>query len=121
MPTGLEVRVTTEAAREITYDPGDAVYVGDAPADLPLRQHVLRLLTNVPTLVDAVRKLSAGDVFRVVMSKENAHLFKQGVDGFYKPFLHNGKNFVENVDLRRVSPDYLSAVSNVALMVNMAA
>ena len=88
---------------------------------MPQRQRVLRLLANVPTFVDAVRKLSAGDVFRVVMSKENAHLFKQGVDGAYKPFLHNGKHFVENVDLMRVSPDYVGAVSNVALMVNMAA
>ncbi len=68
-----------------------------------------------------MRKLSAGEVFRVVMSKENAYLFKQGADGAYKPFLHNGKHFVENVDLMRVSPDYVSAVSNVALMVNMAA
>ena len=55
------------------------------------------------------------------MSKENAHLLKQGVDGAYKPFLHNGKHIVENVDLVRVSPDYVGAVSNVALMANMAA
>jgi hypothetical protein len=88
---------------------------------MPQRRLVLRLLANVPTFVDAVRKLSAGDVFRVVMSKENAHLFKQGADGVYKPFLHNGKHFVENVDLMRVSPDYVGAVSNIALMVNMAA
>ena len=47
--------------------------------------------------------------------------FKRGADGAYKPFLHNGKHFVENVDLIRVSPDYVGAVSDVALMVNMAA
>ncbi len=113
--------MTTEAPHDIAYRPGDAVYVGDTPADAPQRQHVLRLLANIPTFVDALRKLSAGEVFRVVMSKENAHLFKQGVDGAYKPFLHNGKHFVENVDLMRISPDYIGAISNVALMVNMAA
>lgn len=106
---------------EITYQPGEAVYVGDAPADIPQRQRVLYLLANLPTFLDAVRQLSAGDVFRVVISKENAHLFKQAADGAYKPFLHNGKQFVENVDLIQVPPDYMGAVSNVALMVNMAA
>jgi len=37
------------------------------------------------------------------------------------PFLHNGRHFVENVDLVRALPDYVGAVSNVALLVNMAA
>jgi hypothetical protein len=106
---------------EVAYQPGSAVYVGNAPADMPQRQRVLRLLANAPTFIDAVRRLSGGDVFRVVMSKENVHLFKQSADGAYKPFLHNGKHFVENVDLVRNSPDYVGAVSNVALMVNMAA
>jgi hypothetical protein len=88
---------------------------------MPQRQRVLALLATVPTIVDAARKLSAGDVFRVVMTKENAHLFKQAADGTYKPFLHNGKHFVENVDLVRVSPDYVGAISDVALMANMVA
>jgi hypothetical protein len=109
--------VTPEVEREITYDPGDAVYVENTPADMPRRQHIARLLANVPTFVYAVHKLRTGNVFRVVISKANAHLFKRGVDGVYKPFLHNGKHFVEDVDLVRASPDYLCAVSNVALMV----
>jgi phosphoglycolate phosphatase-like HAD superfamily hydrolase len=113
--------VASEIGRDITYQPGDAVHVGDAPADIPQRQLVLRLLANLPTFADAVRKLSAGEVFRVVMSKENAYLFKQGADGAWKPYLRKGKHFVENVDLIKVSPDYIGAISNVALMVNMAA
>jgi hypothetical protein len=113
--------MTTGVPREITYQPGDAVYVGDDPADMPQRQRVLSVLAKVPVFVNVLSKLAAGDVFRVVMSKENAHLFKQGVDGVYKPFLHNGKHFVENVDLIRISPDYVRAVSDVALTVSMAA
>jgi hypothetical protein len=111
----------TELTQEITYQPAEAVHIGDAPADLPQRKHVLRLLANIPIFMDTVRKLSRSDVFRVVMTKGNAYFFKQGADGFYKPYLHNGKHFVENVDLMRVSPDYVGAVSNVALMANMAA
>lgn len=113
--------MTSEVSRDNAYQPGDAVYVADAPVDKPQRQLVLRLLANVPTFMDAVRKLSAGDTFRVVMSRENAHLFKQAADGAWKPYLRNGKHFVENVDLMRVSPDYVGAISNVGLMVNMAA
>lgn len=113
--------MTTEVANDIAYGVDGAVYLGDTPADTPQREHVLRFLANVPTFVDAVRKLSAGEVFRVVMSNENAHLFKQAADGAYKPFLRDGGRFVENVDLIKVSPDYLGAISNVALMVNMAA
>lgn len=106
----------------MTCGPDDAVCLGDAPADMPQRQRLLDLdlLRNVPTFLDAVRKLPPGQVFRVVMSKENAHLFQKGVNGAYKPFPHNGKHFVENVDLMRVLPDYVSAVSNIALIVNMA-
>jgi hypothetical protein len=74
----------------------------------------------MPMITDAVGKMKPGDTFRVIMSKENAHLFKQGADGLYKPFLHDGKKFVGNVDLARVSPDYVGALSNIALMVNMA-
>jgi hypothetical protein len=56
-----------------------------------------------------------------VVSKENAHLFKQAADGFHNPFLHDGKQFVENVKLMRVPPDYVGTVSNIALMVSIAA
>ncbi len=111
----------TYTSLEMNYQPGDVFCVGSTRGDLPHRQQLMRLLANVPTFMDAVRKMSPGNVFRVVMSKENAHLFKQGADGAYRPFLHNGKHFVENVDLVRASPDYVGAVSNVALLVNMAA
>lgn len=111
----------TDRSLEINYQPGDVLCVGSSPGDTPHRQQLIHLLANVPTLMDAVRKMSAGKLFRVVMSKENAHLFKQSADGAYKPFLHNGKHFVENVDLVRASPDYVGAVSNIALLMNMAA
>jgi hypothetical protein len=71
--------------------------------------------------MELLAKLSANDAFRVVMSRENAHLFRKAADGAYKPFLHNGKHFVENVDLMRVPPDYVDVLSNIAFMANMAA
>lgn len=55
------------------------------------------------------------------MSPENAKFFKQAADGTYKPFLRDGGRFVENVDLKKVSPDFLSAASSLLLAVNMAA
>jgi len=97
------------------------VYLRRDPAEQGSRQRALRLLSNFPTVLDAARKLSAGDHFRVVMSSENVHFFKKAADGFYKPYLHNGKRFVENVNLTRVSPDYLGALSNIVLLANMAA
>ncbi|WP_298355861.1 hypothetical protein [Rhodoblastus sp.] len=99
--------------------PADAVRVGEAPADLPQRRLILRLLANAPMVANIAQKLSAGDVFRVVISRENMHLFKQAADGSYKPYLHNGKHIVENVDLMRVAPDYFGMLSNVVLTVSM--
>ncbi len=89
-------------------------------SDGPHRQVVLGLLANVPSFVNAIHNLPAGDTFRVLISKENAHLFKQGADGVYKPFLHNGKRFVENVDLIKVPPNYIETIANVTLMVSLA-
>jgi hypothetical protein len=68
-----------------------------------------------------LKKLSAGEAFRVVLTPENAHLFKQAPDGFYKPFLRDAGKFVENVDLEKLSPDYAGAIANLLLTVNMAA
>lgn len=95
--------------------------IGDGPQDKPLRQEALRLLTLIPDLVQAIRQAHAQDVFRVVMSSENAHLFKQGADGLYKPFLHNGGKFVENVNLAKVAPDYSKFTANLSSQVQMAA
>jgi hypothetical protein len=107
--------------REIAHWRGESVYVGNDTSDSIQRQRVLRLLANYfPTIVDTMRKLPRGDVFRVVMSAEHAHLFKQGADGSWKTYLRDGNRFVENVDLIRVPPDYLNILSNVVLMVNMA-
>jgi uncharacterized protein YukE len=113
--------VTAEVARESTHELDDASYVLDATRDTLKRRRLLQLLKNLPKFMDLVRKLSVDGVFRVVMTSDNAHLFKQSVDGTYKPFLHNGKHFVENVDLIRVPPDYLGTLSDIALAVNMAA
>jgi len=97
-----------------------AVDVVATPADGPQRQLVLRALSNVPSFVKTIHNLPVGDTFRVVVSKDNAHLFKPGADGVYKPFLRNGNRFVENVELIQVPPNYIETISNVALMVNMA-
>jgi hypothetical protein len=105
----------------MTSLPSEAVHVGDELADMPKRQHVLRILSNLPSLVEAARKLTPGDVFRVVMSEGNAHLFKKAADGTFKPYLRESGKFVENADLMRLPPDYVGAVSNFALMLNMAA
>ena len=113
--------MVTDVFDDVASQRDDTVNVGSTQADIPIRQRLLHLLTNVPMFMDAVRKMSAGDVFRVAISKENIQFFKPNADGVYKPYLHNGKHFVENVELIRASPDYVGTLTDVALMVNMAA
>ena len=101
--------------------PKDTLHVTEDTNDVSNRQALLNLLRKVPDLVHIARKLSSHDVFRVVMSETNAHLFKQAKDGTWKPFLRDSKGFVENVDLVKASPDFARAVADLNLMVNMAA
>ena len=104
----------------MTSLPTETVHIGDEPTDEPRRRQLLHILSQMPSFVKAVQKLGSGDMFRVVMSAEHADLFKKAADGFYKPYLHDGKRFVGNVDLMRVPPNYMEVVSDVALMANMA-
>jgi hypothetical protein len=97
------------------------VHVGNDEADVPKRQEILRFLANLPGFMKTARALSSPGTFRVIMSAENAHLFQQAADGTFKPFLRESGKFVENVDLIKVAPDYAAALSNVLMMVNMAA
>ena len=91
-------------------------HVGEQEKDQANRQRILGLVAKIPGLIDVGRQHSPGNAFRVVMSKENAHLFKQAADGAWKPYLHNGKHFVENVDLFPVPPDYVGAVDGIKLV-----
>lgn len=86
-----------------------------------MRGTVARLLSSVPGLIQSMRGVGADATFRVVMRGENAHLFKQAADGFYKPFLHDGRSFVENVNLAKVAPDYGRVAADLAAQVQMAA
>ena len=101
--------------------PQDTPHVAEDAHDSSSRRAVLNLLRKVPELVHIARNLAGGDVFRVVMSEKNAHLFKQAKDGTWKPFLRDSKGFVENVDLVKAPPDFARAVSDLNLMVNLAA
>jgi hypothetical protein len=98
----------------------DAVHIDREPANQAERNYALDIISRMPSLVASIRRLSKGSVFRVVMSEKNAHLFKQGKDGFWKPFLHDGKKFKENVNLAKVPPDCGQMVTDLALQVNMA-
>lgn len=104
------------------HDTPDAgtLQVGDSPEDEPIRHQIVRLVQHLPGFSDAVRKLSSSDTFRVLISEGNVHLFKQAADGTYKPYLRDGRYFVENVDLVKTAPDYAGAVANLLLMINMA-
>lgn len=99
----------------------EPILVGHDEKDSASRIQIIRWLQHLPHITDGLKKLAPSDTFRVIMSPENAKFFKQAADGSYKPFLRNGGKFVENVDLRKVSPDHLGAASSLLLSVNMAA
>ncbi len=112
--------VVTDIPKDITLQPDDVHYVGSADSDTLYRQRIIDALGKMPILIEAVRKMAPGEMFRVVMNPEHAYLFRQAIDGAYKPFLHNGKKFVENVDLFRIPSDYVGGILNIVLMVNLA-
>ena len=99
----------------------DGIPIGDGPHDKPARQSVMRHLGTIPGLLQTMRQAGGQGTFRVIMSSENAHLFKQGADGLFKPFLRDGGKFVENVNLAKVTPDYGRLATDLAAQVQMAA
>lgn len=98
----------------------DGIPIGDGPHDKPVRQNVMRHLGTIPGLLQTMRQAGGQGTFRVIMSSENAHLFKQGADGLFKPFLRDGGKFVENVNLAKVTPDYSRLVTDLAAQMQMA-
>lgn len=104
---------------DVTAD--DGVLIGNTPHEQLVRQEIMRLLRGLPGLAYTIRHALAQGGFRVVMSTENAQLFKQAADGFYKPYLHNGKEFVENVNLAKMGPDYSGLVTDLAGQIQIAA
>lgn len=101
---------------------GEGIPIGNGPHDKPLRQKALHfLLSAIPGLLQSIRQAHAQDVFHVIMSNEYAHLFKQGADGLYKPFLRAEGKFVENVNLAKIVPDYSKFATDLAAQVQMAA
>lgn len=101
--------------------PEGGIKVSDMPGASGARDQLLRFLQHMPNLADCLKGFAPSDAFRVIVSAENAKFFKQAADGNFKTFLHDGKHFVGNVELKRISPDYLSAASNILLSFNMAA
>lgn len=79
------------------------------------RTELLGLLRQVPSFVEAAKKLTDGGLFRVIVSKENAGLLREGPGGVVKPFLRRNGRFVENVDLMRVPSDISGAIACLAL------
>jgi hypothetical protein len=106
---------------EESYNAIVGLHVGQTPQEQPVRKAALKVIFSIPDIAVKLRSISAGETFRVVISKENARLFKQAADGYYKPYLLDGRKFVENVNLAKIPVDYVGAASNVLMMVNMQA
>lgn len=88
--------------------------------DPKTRQALIRLLSGIPGVVEAVRTASAGQTFRAVMSEKNAHLLKQAADGYFKPCLRETGQFVEIVNLEAVAPSYARSIADLSLSVTLA-
>ncbi|MGH9351757.1 MAG: hypothetical protein ACRD2G_06320 [Terriglobia bacterium] len=58
-------------------------------------------------------------MYRVLVSKDNMHLVREGPDGITKPFLFDKGKFVENVDLKRVSPDIAGVITSIAIQATL--
>lgn len=84
------------------------------------RLQALQWLQSIPNLAEQVGAAAASDSFKVVISERNARLFKKGIDGYWKPYLLDAGKFVENVNLERIAPDKIAALSNILLSINMA-
>jgi hypothetical protein len=79
------------------------------------RDAALAALKHIPAVMEAARQMLPGDTYRVLVSQENLHLLKEGMNGITKPWLKDASGrFVENVDLVRVGPDIAGALSSLA-------
>jgi hypothetical protein len=82
-----------------------------------IRRDVLATLRQVPAFVSAAQKIAReGCLYRVLVSKEHVHLLPEGADAILKPFLRDAHGqFVENVDLIRLPPDFAGAIAAIAI------
>ncbi len=106
---------------EVVALPSDAIHVGSGADEGDRREKLLGLVQHFPNVLDAIRKVSPADTFRVVMSGKNAHLFQQAADGTYPPVLRiaNGR-IQEHTHLVQTGVNVFSAVPNLILSVAMA-
>ena len=81
------------------------------------RAEALSALRRVPAFLSAVAERAAdGARYRVLVSKENMHLLREGANGITKPWLRDSAGrFVENVDLVRLPPDVAGILAPIAL------
>ena len=98
----------------------DVAPEGERPRDAATRARLMRFLTTLPAFFRVGQVLSAGETFRVVMNQKHVHLFKRGADGFYKPYLRQGRRFVGNVNLFPVPPDYMRVLADLSMVMTMA-
>lgn len=118
---GLDVTAPLNTPLTLPANNSEPIHLDRHSTTSEAREWLIRFLQHLPNVADGLKKLAPSDTFRVIMSSENAKFLKQAADGTYKPFLHDGKKFVENVNLKKISPDFLSAASSFLLSVNMAA
>lgn len=70
----------------------------------------------MPGFVATAHKLAHDDrLYKILVSKENVALLREGADGVTKPFLRRNGRFVENVDLVRMPPDVAGAAAVLAV------
>jgi hypothetical protein len=118
---GLDVTAPLNTPLTLPADNSEPIHLGPHSTASEARVQLIRFLQHLPNVAEGLKKMAPSDTFRVIMSSENAKFFKQAADGTYKPFLHDGKKFIENVNLKKVSPNLFSAASSFLLTVNMAA
>lgn len=106
---------------EFEAQAGGAIRLDGSDNDPVARTDIIEFLQHLPNLMGSLKSFAPSDSFRVIISAENAHLFRQAAAGTYKPFLRDGGKFVENVSLKKLPPDTLGAVSNLLMTANMAA
>lgn len=94
-------------------------YLSDGVRDAILkhRKDLFDALRQTPAFLSAVQKLATdGNHYRVLVTKGNLHLLREGADGIVKPWLRNASGqFVENVDLVRVPPDIAGSLTTLAI------
>jgi hypothetical protein len=86
-----------------------------------IRHEVLATLKQVPGFISAAQRMAEGSLYRVLVSEEHAHLFRESADGIVKPSLRDAHGqFVENIDLIRVPADIAGAIAAIAVQAALA-